>query len=215
MPIYLQGSIRGYLSALKSYLAKYRIYFIPQEYKSTVKEPKVFRERQSVVDQNDIRKILLNSSSKRLTAFILTLASGGCRAKEALSIRLCDCDFSTSPTKISLLAKNTKTGVARYFFISSEATKYLLVWIDFKYRKRDREEHDVIRHETDYVFAVYNKFEAELYGIYKTLNDEFNIVLKTLKMDEKEGWHDSQTNNIPQSKTIRKINNIRLRFQFL
>ena len=61
------------------------------------------------------RKILLNCSSKRLTAFLMVLASGGCRAKEALSVRLCDCDFSTSPTKISLLAKNTKTGVARYF----------------------------------------------------------------------------------------------------
>ena len=181
-------SIRGYLSALKSYLANSRIYFIPQEYKSTVREPKVLREEETAVDQSDIRKILLNSSSKRLTAFLMVLASGGCRAKEALSIRLLDCDFSSSPTKISLLAKNTKTGVARYFFISDEATKYLKSWIDFKYRPRDREEHNIVRHETDYVFAVYNTYDTALYGMYKTLNDEFNVILKSLKMDErKEG----------------------------
>lgn len=179
-------SVRGYLSALKSYLANYRIYFIPQEYKSTVREPKVYREEELAVDQSDIRKILLNCSSKRLTAFLMVLASGGCRAKEALSVRLCDCDFSTSPTKISLLAKNTKTGVARYFFISDETTKYLKSWIDFKYRPRDREEHNITRHETDYVFAVYNTFDTELYGMYKTLNDEFNVILNELKMDERK-----------------------------
>ena len=81
MSIYLR-SVRGYLSALKSYLAKYRIYFIPQEYKSTVKEPKVFREEELAVDQNDIRKILLNRETKDYQPLFLHWVSAGCREKK-------------------------------------------------------------------------------------------------------------------------------------
>ncbi len=179
-------SIRGYLSGVKSYLANNRIYFIPQEYKARVREPKVDTEEEEAVDQADIRKILLACSDKRLIAYILVLATGGPRAKETLSLRRCDIDFTTSPTTIRLLAKHTKTRKERYFFISDEATNYLKTWIEHKYRPRDREEHNITRHETDYVFAVYNTYDTALYGMYKTLNDEFNIILKDLGMDEKK-----------------------------
>jgi hypothetical protein len=44
------------------------------------------------------------------------------RSSESLAIRLKDCDFSVSPTKIHIRAEFSKTRVSRDIYISNEAT---------------------------------------------------------------------------------------------
>lgn len=179
-------SIKSYIRGVKSYLANNKIFFIPQEYKQCVREPKIFREDMEPLDSSDIRKILLQCTDKRLKAFLFVLGTGGPRVHETISVRLKDIDFTSSPTKISLRAEHTKTRKARYFFITDEATRHLKDWIDYKYRRRDREKYNIARKDTDYVFAVYDVRNPKLRGIYQSLMMEFNSILDNLKMDERK-----------------------------
>jgi len=126
-------SINQYLNGIRSYLAYYDVYIIPNKFKHKVKVPKILREEEQPLDAKDIREILLNCHNRRLKAYLLVLASGGLRATEACAIRLCDIDFSVSPTKIHVRKEYSKTRVARDIYISDEATKYLKDWIDYKY----------------------------------------------------------------------------------
>lgn len=98
--------------------------------------PKLYREDEEPLDVKDIRKILLSCNNRRLKAYILILASGATRAKEALAVRLKDIDFSVNPTKIHIRKEYAKTKVARDVYITDEATQYLKQWIDWKYRDK-------------------------------------------------------------------------------
>lgn len=194
-------SVKSYLTGVRVYLGTHKIYLEAREYKYRVREPKIKINRKEPLDPNDITKILLECSNKRLKAFLFVIATGGSRARETISIRLKDIDFNSVPTKINLRAEFTKTGEERYFFITDEATTQLKNWIEWKYRKRDNPANNLERRDTDYVFAVYNTRNPNHEGIYKTLSDEFNTLLASLAMDQrKEGmtrrqitFHDFRT----------------------
>jgi integrase len=64
------------------------------------------------------------------------LAATGCRASEAISIRLCDLDFNDTPSKVFIRGEYTKTRTDRYVFLTRELVEQLNKWIDFKYRTR-------------------------------------------------------------------------------
>lgn len=194
-------SIKSYLTGVRVYLGTHKIYLEAREYKYRVREPKIKINRKEPLDVNDITKILLECTNKRLKAFLFVIATGGSRARETISIRLKDIDFDSIPTKINLRAEFTKTGEQRYFFITDEATTQLKNWIEWKYRKRDNPANNLERRDTDYVFAVYNTRNPNHDGVYKTLSDEFNALLTSLGMDQrKEGmtrrqitFHDFRT----------------------
>ena len=133
------GSIRIYVAAIRSFFAYYDIDVIPSKFRRKVKVPKLYREDEEPLDANDIRKILLNCSNRRLKSYLLILTSGGMRAVEATAIRLKDIDFSTTPTKIHIRKEYAKTRVARDVYISDEATQYLKQWIDWKHRLRQEQ----------------------------------------------------------------------------
>ncbi|CAN5546996.1 hypothetical protein BH18THE2_BH18THE2_40910 [soil metagenome] len=48
-----------------------------------------------------------------MKAYLLVLASGAMRATEALAIRVKDCDFSVSPTKIHIRKEYAKTRLSQ------------------------------------------------------------------------------------------------------
>jgi integrase len=148
----------------------------------------VSREDEEPIDAKDIRKILLCCNNRRLRTFILILASGGIRAREALAIRLKDVDFSTSHTKIHIRKEFTKTRVARDIYISDEATHYLKQWLDWKYRNKGIEWLE-IPNSNDLVFAVNStNNEPNPSHIYFKIIIEFEKLLTIAGMDErKEG----------------------------
>ena len=61
------------------------------------------------------------------------LASTGCRATEALSIRLSDCSLDTTPARIFIRGEYTKTRVDRRVLLTSEIKSQLQAWIEYKY----------------------------------------------------------------------------------
>jgi integrase len=171
--------IRVHLAAVRSYLAYYDIYTIPEKFKRKIRVPKVGREEEEALDVNDIRNILLQCSNRRLKTFIELLGSGGFRASEALAIRLCDIDFSVNPTKIHVRKEYTKTRNARDVYISDEATQQLKQWIDWKYR-------DTYQDPKSLVFAVSSSQSDNPVSLYPQLNQQFGRLLQLTDYSEKK-----------------------------
>ncbi|MFY9965903.1 MAG: site-specific integrase [Nitrososphaeraceae archaeon] len=96
--------------------------------------PKIPREDEAAIDQKDIRTILLQCHNRRLKTYLLVLASSGVRATEACAIRVRDCNFDESPTKLHVRAEYTKTKRSRDVYISDEASRYLKEWIEYRFR---------------------------------------------------------------------------------
>ncbi len=128
-------SITLYVYSVRSYFQYFDIDINPAKFRRKVRLPKVAREDEEPLDANDIRKLLLACSNRRLKAYILVLASGGMRATEGLAIRNQDIDFTVSPTKIHIRKEYAKTRVARDIYISDEATSYLKQWLSWKFRE--------------------------------------------------------------------------------
>ena len=127
------NTVSLYVSAVKNYLEHCDVEIIPSKFKNKVTVPKNHKEDEAAIDDSDMRKILLACHNFRLKVYLLILASGGMRAREALAIRLRDIDFSVVPTKVHIRKEVTKTKVARDIYISEEATTYLTQFIERKY----------------------------------------------------------------------------------
>ena len=173
-------STKTHLVGIKSYFAYYDIDIIPSKFKRKVKMPKTLTEKEEPIDAADIRKILLSCNNRRLKTYLLILASGGLRAVEGCAIRIKDINFNVKPTVIHIRAEYVKTRVGRDIYISDEATQYLKQWLDWKYRERSLNPHDLIFN----VSNVGSKPET----LYLKLEIEFTKVLKIAGLDErKEG----------------------------
>jgi integrase len=175
-------SLKLYVASIRSYLAYYDIDVIPSKFRRKVKMPKVYREDEEPLDVNDIRKILLSCSNRRLKTYLLVLASGGLRAVEALAIRIKDIDLSVTPTKIHIRKEFTKTKVARDIYISDEATHYLKQWIEWKYHNSERPR---LMDQEDLLFAAY-KSTNNPHSIYVKMLTEFEKLLTIVGMDERK-----------------------------
>ena len=183
-----KNSITLYLAATRSYLAYYDIDVVASKFKRKVKVPKIYREDEEPIDASDIRKILLSCNNRRVKPYLLVLASGGMRTTEACAIRLCDIDFSISPTKIHIRKEYAKTRVARDVYISDEATKFLKEWIEWKYRKRQSKSRTPIQNTTDFVFTNTTNVPVVVISLYNKLRLEFSKILSVVGLDQrKEG----------------------------
>ena len=181
------NAIALYVAALRSYLLYHDIDIVPAKFKRRVKLPKNHRENEQALDASDIRKILLSCNNRRLKAYMLVLASGAMRALEALAIRNCDIDFSTSPTRIHIRSQFTKTKVSRDIYISDEATKFLKEFLDFKHRNKGPGRINLEKTPDQLVFGKQGRSKGVAF-LYHKLRIEFNKILQTLNMDErKEG----------------------------
>jgi len=181
------NAVALYVAALRSYFLYHDIDIVPAKFKRRVRLPKKHRESEQALDASDIRKILLSCNNRRLKAYILVLASGAMRALEAISIRNCDIDFSTSPTRIHIRSQFTKTKVSRDIFISDEATKFLKEWLDFKYRNKGSGRTNLESTPEQLVFGKQNRSKGIPF-LYNKLWMEFNKILHAINMDErKEG----------------------------
>ena len=179
-------SIRLYVAAMRSYFAYHDIDLIPSKFKRKVRMPKLYREDEQPIDAEDIRKILLSCNNRRMKVYLLVLASGAMRVTEALAIRVKDCDFSVSPTKIHIRKEYAKTRVARDIYISDEATQYLKQWIDWKYRDKGNE-WTKNKSPNDLVFSVYNTInEPDPHHLYIKVLLEFERLLKFIGLDERK-----------------------------
>lgn len=176
-----RSSIHQYLAGIRSYLGYNDIDIANSKFKRRVTMPKNVQEEEQAVDQDDIRNILLKCNNRRLKAYILVLASSGVRAIEACAIRLCDLDFNQNPTRLHVRGEYTKTKVSRDIFISDEATRYLIDWIEYSFKINVNQIKNINgpRGES-LVFQVHkNASSKTLDSIYQKLISQFHIVLSS------------------------------------
>jgi integrase len=120
-----KSTIHQYMTGIKSYIQYHDIDIVPYKYKRRVTLPKIPRDDELPIDQDDIRTILTQCRNYRLKAYLLVLASSGARAVEACALRIRDIKFYTTPTQIHIRKEYTKTKRSRDIFISDEASRYL------------------------------------------------------------------------------------------
>jgi integrase len=143
-------TISGYIAIARSYFLYNDIEILPTKVRNKISMPTIGHEDQVPIDANEIKEILQHCTNRRLRAYILTLASGGMRATEALGIRLCDLDFSgidfadthdrSEPATVRIRKEFSETRRERRIFISNEAARYLKEWINYTYRDKTPEQ---------------------------------------------------------------------------
>lgn len=184
---YLQSEKEGitaktvdtYIAGLRSYFAKYDIDVVTAKFKSKVTLPSKVKEKEVPIDASDIRKILLQCHNPRMKAYILFLASSGLRAgRESCSIRNCDVDFNSNPTKVHLRGDYAKTKTTRDTYLTDEATHYLKEFIESR-GETDKEQ---------LLFTVQDKtiprtskdISRAAFNLYTRLNINFIELLKEI-----------------------------------
>ena len=120
------ATIENYFMFIRSYLRSQGIKTHPEDIKEYVSFPKKLKEIRRPLQVEQIRE-LMQYCNREYKAFFLVLASSGMRMGEVLGLTLDNVDFKTTPTKITIPARITKTKQERECYISGEATKALKI----------------------------------------------------------------------------------------
>jgi integrase len=120
----------------KNFLEYCDVDISPRKFELKVKLPRMVKKAKEALSKEAITEILNACSDIRLKTFVMFLASTGCRSTEALSIRYADLDETSNPAKILIRGEYTKTKSDRVVFLTSEMTKQLKLWMDYKHRTR-------------------------------------------------------------------------------
>jgi integrase len=182
----------------KNFLEFNDIEISPRKFKLKVKLPKIVRRNKEALSKEEIIDILNACSNIRLKTYVMFLASTGCRAGEATSIRLKDVQFDRQPATIFLRGEYTKTKNDRVVFLTDELVHQLKSWIEFKYRRRRICSIDKItgipvshyrtpnRNEHDLIFASRNLSKVKIMSIYIDLCHMFERTLDRMGKGERE-----------------------------
>jgi integrase len=108
----------------------------PKKFSLKVRLPKAVRKEKEPLSKEDIVTILNACSNLRLKTYVMLLAATGMRATEALSIRICDLDFRSNPSKLFVRGEYTKTKSDRTILLTQEVAQQLKYWLEYKYRTR-------------------------------------------------------------------------------
>lgn len=171
-----QATFKPYIAAVKSFLEFYDIDIVPSKFKRRVKMPKVYPDAEQPLEINEIREMLVQCKNERLKCFLLLLLSSGTRAIEACSLRLCDINFQTNPTKIHVRKEYSKTKRPRDIYISNEATKHLQSMLEF--RKNELKDDTLI-------FSVKLKAQNPR-TMYQKMLLQFEYLLMKVHKDQKK-----------------------------
>lgn len=107
-----------------------------RKFKLKVKLPKSVQKDKKALSKGDIVDILNGCSNIRLKTYVMLLAATGMRAAEAISIRICDLDLDSNPSKLYIRGEYTKTRSDRTVLLTQEISKQLRYWLEYKFRKR-------------------------------------------------------------------------------
>ncbi len=197
-------TFKNKIMTIKVFLEFFDVDINQRKFKLKVKFPKSVRKYKEVIDKNDIITILNGCSDIKLKTYVMLLAVTGCRATEALSIRLKDIDFESNPAKIRIMGEYTKTKVDRTVFITKELKDQLIKWLDYKYRKRricsiDKETGKTItkyrtpeKNPNKQIFSVYQVDNPSIESLYNIIAADFAKTLDRIGMGTRE---DSNNNN--------------------
>ena len=181
----------------KNFLEYHDVDISPRKFKLKVKLPRVVKTTKAALSKEDIVDILNSCSDIRLKTYVMLLASTGMRAVEALSIRIKDVDLQSNPPKLFVRGEYTKTKSDRTIFLTSEMSRQISSWIDYKYRKRricySKINKTITQYRTpdkkgtDLVFAVYQSISGpNPKNLYIDLVDSFGKTLDRIGKGARE-----------------------------
>src|SRR5690606_3510945 len=123
----------GYsVKTARRFLSFYDIDVPDSKFRQKVALPRPEKRRPSPLEKSDIVKILKECKEPRLKIYVHFLAATGCRAEEALSLRLADIDFEKGMAHLH--GEFTKTQQDRDVRLTAEIQHELKSWLDYKYR---------------------------------------------------------------------------------
>src|SRR5918995_1457585 len=168
------------LSNFETFLSlHYDIDISPRKFELKVKLPKTVRRNKEALSKEVIIDILNACSDIRLKTYVMFLACTGCRAVEALSIRYIDLDEASNPAKILIRGEFTKTKVDRVVLLTSEMTKQLKLWWDYKHRTRRVCYKEALTSKTITEYRTPKQDpNALIFAVQKDI-DNFNIIIIT------------------------------------
>ena len=179
-------TLKQRIVTVKNFLEYNDVDISPRKFKIKVKLPKVVRKKKEATSKEDIIDILNICDNIRLRTYVMLLAATGMRAVEALSIRIQDLEFDSSPAKVFVRGEYTKTKADRIVFLTQEVTQQLKAWLDYKHRTRrvcyqDKQNRKTIteyrtpdKKDIDLVFGVYqNKGTPDPNSLYDDLRGSF------------------------------------------
>jgi integrase len=119
------------LSAIRTYLEENGIEFSKRFFKRVGGRRTEAISEEKVPTNEELRRIVeyMPLQGKAVT---LLLSSSGMRLNEALSLRVDDIDFNSSPVRIKVRGENTKTKKTRITFMSQESKEAVKEWLNFK-----------------------------------------------------------------------------------
>jgi integrase len=217
-------TLKQWVVTAKNFLEYHDVEISPRKFKLKVKLPKVVRKDKVALCKEDIIEILNACTDIRLKSYVMLLAATGMRAVEALSIRIKDIDFESSPVKLFIHGENTKTKVDRSVYLTNEAVKQLSSWLDYKYRTRrvcyttnindskakrtTTEYRTPTKNHNDLVFTVHQNLQ-HIQNIYTDLCAGFDKTLDRIGMGTRE--ESSSHSSIATMSRYQKDNEIKRR----
>lgn len=130
------SSIKQWISTIRNFLEFWDLEISVKKLKIKVRMPRVIRQSKEALTKENIVNIINACSEIKLKTYCMFLAATGCRASEAISIRVCDLYLNDTPAKVFIRGEYTKTRTDRFVFLTKELVDQLHKWIDFKYRSR-------------------------------------------------------------------------------
>ncbi|MGH9921855.1 MAG: tyrosine-type recombinase/integrase [Nitrososphaerales archaeon] len=130
------GTIQTYTAYAKKYLRFHGVKIYNEDFKQEVSLPTKFKFHDDPITRETIARIL-NACNPRFKTLLLVLCSSGMRIGEALSLRVRDIDFDSTPTRIMIRPMVTKTSEARETFITEEATIAMKDFLGYRMNRLD------------------------------------------------------------------------------
>jgi integrase len=156
------ATIKHRVLTIKNFLEYCDIEISPKKFRLKVRLPKSIRKEKEPLSKEDIVFILNACSTIRLKTYVMLLAATGMRASEAISIRICDLDLESSPSKIFLRGEYTKTKSDRTVLLTQEVARQLRYWLEYKYRTRRVSFYDMSTHKSVSEYRTPSKIDNDL-----------------------------------------------------
>ena len=143
--------------------------------------PKIPREDEKPIDDEDIRTILVKCHNRRLKTYLLVLARSGVRAIEACALRVCDIYFDESPVRRHVRLSTQKPSapemyisqMSRHDFLKNGLTIGSVFFLLTRLKKIDKQTSESLAFQ---VFNI-NSRKVEPQTIYNKLVQQFHVLL--------------------------------------
>lgn len=180
------------MSCARNYLETFDVEISQRKFQFKVSMPRVKESKKEPLTKEDIQIILNACSNIKLKTYVLFLAATGCRASEALSIRLCDIHLDNNPPDVFIRGEFTKTGVDRTVLLTSELAEQLRSWIEYNHRTRVIGHYNKVQRKTyhekrtpkvneeNFVFSTKYNVNATINGLYVNMTLMFERTLDRL-----------------------------------